>query len=161
MKRGLGTQLRHLLELLDGAVQASYADAGLTYRPRYTPVMRVLEEREFASIGEIAEAAGITQPAVTQTVALMVRDGLVHSRPARHDARVRVVRLARKGRDLLPALRTCWRVTEAAAHTLDGEMTTPLSQALAEAIVCLEAHSFGERLAKARSALYVETVNAD
>ena len=33
MKQGLGTQLRHLIELLDGAVQQAYADAGLDYRP--------------------------------------------------------------------------------------------------------------------------------
>lgn len=159
MDRSLGTQLRHLLELLDGAVQAGYAEAGLDYRPRYTPVMRVLAEQDAASIGEIAGAAGITQPAVTQTVSLMVRDGLVRSRPARHDARARVVRLTPKGRDLLATLRAYWRITDAAAHSLDEEMTVPLSRTLAEAIERLEAEPFGERLAAARAAM--QKVSAD
>ena len=51
MKPGLGTQLRHLLELLDGAVEEAYALAGMRYRPRYTPVMRALiaqENRRYA-----------------------------------------------------------------------------------------------------------------
>ena len=37
MKSTQGTQLRHLIELLDGAVGAAYEAAGLDYRPRYTP----------------------------------------------------------------------------------------------------------------------------
>ena len=39
MKQGLGTQLRHLIELLDGAVQQAYVDAGLNYRPRYSDTL--------------------------------------------------------------------------------------------------------------------------
>ena len=74
MKQGLGTQLRHLIELLDGAVEASYVEAGLNYRPRYTPVMRALAANEALTIGEIAAQAGITQPAATQTVAVMVKE---------------------------------------------------------------------------------------
>ena len=38
MKQGLGTQLRYLIEVLDGDVAQTYADAGLDYRPRYTPL---------------------------------------------------------------------------------------------------------------------------
>jgi DNA-binding MarR family transcriptional regulator len=150
VNRGLGTQLRHLLELLDGAVHESYAQAGLGYRPRYTPVMRALIDQGACSVCEIAQAAGITQPAATQTVALMVRDGLVEMRQAEHDARVRLLRLTRKGSRLVPRLQTCWRATEVAARSLDNEMTTPLSEALAEAIHLLNARPFGDRIARAR-----------
>jgi DNA-binding MarR family transcriptional regulator len=86
MRQGLG-QLRHLIDLLDGAVGAAYEDAGLAYRPRYTPVMRALESGEPRTIGQIAEAAGITQPAATQTVALMLREGLLDASPGVRDAR--------------------------------------------------------------------------
>ncbi len=160
MDRGLGTQLRHLLELLDGAVQESYLEVGLSYRPRYTPVMRVLAERDAAAIGEIARDAGITQPAVTQTVSLMVRDGLVRSRPAPHDARARVVRLTPKGREFLVTLRSVWKIADAAAHSLDEELTVPLSRTLADAIERLEVESFSDRLAAARVALEKETSDA-
>lgn len=161
MKLSLGTQLRHLLELLDGAVQAGYVEAGLDYRPRYTPVMRVLAEQDAASIGDITRAAGITQPAVTQTVSLMVRDGLVRSRPARDDARARAVRLTPKGRDLLTALRAQWKITETAARSLDEELTASLSDTLAEAIERLEAEPFSQRRAAASAAMARETADAN
>lgn len=151
MKRGLGTQLRHLIELLDGAVAQAYEDAGLDYRPRYTPVMRVLEQRDCASIGQIAEAAGITQPAATQTVALMKTEGLV-SVEAGEDARQRLVRLTQKGRELLPGVAACWAATQSAADSLDAELPFPLSQCLAAAIEALEAKPFGARIREARAA---------
>lgn len=151
MHQGLGTQLRHLLELLDGAVERSYAEAGLRYRPRYTPVVRALLDRGQCSVSEIAQAARITQPAATQTVALMAEDGLVEVLTADHDGRVRIVRLTRKGSRMVPRLRACWAATEAAAHSLDAEMTNGLSTALAEAIHVLEARSFDERIRGARA----------
>jgi DNA-binding MarR family transcriptional regulator len=153
MKPTLGTQLRHLLELLDGAVEQSYRDAGLAYRPRYTPVVRALIAHEPATIGEIAEAASISQPAVTQTIALMTREGLVASRPGTTDGRQRLIRLTDAGRSLLPRLQDCWQATAAAAARFEAELPMPLSQAVAHAIANLEALPFSERIALARHQL--------
>ncbi|MGZ8303272.1 MAG: MarR family winged helix-turn-helix transcriptional regulator [Telluria sp.] len=146
MKQGLGTQLRHLLELLDGAVQQAYGDAGLDYRPRYTPVMRALAQQQSATIGQIAELAGITQPAATQTVALMKKEGLLLVVAGGQDARQRVVRLSLQGEALLPRLRECWEATRRAADGLDGELEFPLSECLAQAIAVLAQRSFVDRI---------------
>lgn len=150
MKLGLGTQLRHLLELLDGAVATAYAEAGLRYRPRYTPVMRALIALEPLTIGQIAEAAGITQPAATQTVALMVENGLLDSESGAVDGRLRLIRLTAAGRAIIPRLRNCWLATEMAAASLDAALPHPLSQSLHDAIAALEVKSFGDRIAQAR-----------
>jgi len=146
MKQGLGTQLRHLIELLDGAVQQAYVDAGLDYRPRYTPVMRVLAQQQSATVGELAEQAGITQPAATQTVALMKKEGLLLVAASGEDGRQRVVRLSPQGEALLPQLQACWRATKRAADSLDAELEFPLSACLAQAIEVLGQHSFGDRI---------------
>lgn len=146
MKQGLGTQLRHLIELLDGAVQQAYVDAGLDYRPRYTPVMRVLAQQKSATIGELAELAGITQPAATQTVALMKKEGLLLVAAGGKDARQRVVRLSPQGEALLPRLQACWLATRQAADSLDADLDFPLSDCLAQAIAVLGQRSFGERI---------------
>jgi len=153
MRQGLGTQLRHLIDLLDGAVSAAYEEAGIDYRPRFTPVMRALEGGEARSIGQIAEAAGITQPAATQTVALMIREGLLATAPSPQDARQKLVRLSAQGEALLPRLRACWQATRVAADSLDAELPYPLSQVLAEAITALQSHSFGERIRRARASI--------
>lgn len=146
MKQGLGTQLRHLIELLDGAVEQSYVEAGLAYRPRYTPVMRALLAHEPLSIGEIAAHAGITQPAATQTVALMVKEGLLVASVGKLDGRQKMIGLSEAGRAMLPRLEQCWKATAAAAASLDTQLPYPLSQVLAAAIAALEEESFGDRI---------------
>lgn len=153
MKATHGTQLRHLIELLDGAVGAAYEEAGLDYRPRYTPVMRALMASEPVTIGAIAEAAGITQPAATQTVALMIKDGLVSAEAGASDGRQRLIRLTPKGRDMIAALEKCWKATTIAAASLEADLPFSLSQALDSAIVALAAKPFGERIREARAQL--------
>jgi DNA-binding MarR family transcriptional regulator len=154
MKQGLGTQLRHLVELLDSAVEDAYVAADLPdYRPRFTPVMRVLAARQQVTIGEIAELAGITQPAATQTVALMQKKGWLRIEAGTQDARQRVVSLSEAGEALLPRVAECWRATKLAADGLDAELDTPLSQCLAQAMEALAARPFGERIRSARAEL--------
>jgi len=153
MKQGLGTQLRHLIELLDGAVEASYVEAGLDYRPRYTPVMRALAAVDALTIGEIAAQAGITQPAATQTVAVMVKEGLLVTSAGASDARRKMVRLSEAGRAMLPRLQQCWQATSRAAASLDAQLSHPLSETLASAIDALEKESFGDRIRAARAGL--------
>jgi DNA-binding MarR family transcriptional regulator len=151
MKQGLGTQLRHLIELLDGAVEEAYATAKLSdYRPRFTPVMRVLSTRQQVTIGDIAELAGITQPAATQTVALMQRKGLLEIEAGAQDARQRMVSLSANGKALLPRVAECWLATKLAADSLDAELDVPLSHCLAQAIEALAQRTFGERIQSAR-----------
>jgi DNA-binding MarR family transcriptional regulator len=153
MKQGLGTQLRHLIELLDGAVAAAYQEEGIDYRPRYTPVMRALANGAPCTVGQIAALAGITQPAATQTVALMQKHGLVTVAPSPLDARQKQVSLSAQGQALLPRLQRCWQATSAAAASLDADLPYPLSDTLAQAIAALEHHPFGARICAARARL--------
>lgn len=151
MKATHGTQLRHLIELLDGAVGAAYEEAGINYRPRYTSVVRALMASEPASIGAIAETAGITQPAATQTIALMVKDGLVSAEAGPTDGRQKLIRFTDKGRDLIPRLQDCWHATRLASDSLEADLPFPLGKVLDRTIKALEAKSFGERIRQARA----------
>lgn len=153
VKATLGTQLRHLIELLDGAVGASYDEAGLVYRPRYTPLVRALMVHQPATIGQLASAAGISQPAATQTIALMLKDGLITATPAPQDGRQKLIQLSAQGTAMLPALQLCWQATAAAARSLDAELAMPLSVLLEDALAALQARSYGARIRSARAAL--------
>jgi len=153
MKQTLGTQLRHLIELLDGAVQDAYVVIGLDYRPRYTPVMRALIADEPLTIGEIAERAGLTQPAVTQTVALMAKQGLVRVTVGKKDARCKIVSLSPFARQLVPELELCWRATASAAQSLEAELPHSLTDTLALTISALKNTPFGDRIQSARVGL--------
>jgi DNA-binding MarR family transcriptional regulator len=150
--RTLGTLLRHLLDLLDGDVEAAYAAAGLAWRPRYTPVLRAIMREGDASIRTLSRAIGITHSAVSQTVSQMQRDGLVELKPGA-DARERIVALSSKAEAMIPALQRQWAATNAAADQLDAELAAPLSKIAAEAIDALTHTPFGERIRRAAQAL--------
>lgn len=152
----LGTLLRHLIETLDGSVQAAYADLALNYRPRYTPVLRVLRELGSASIRTISQSAGITHSAVSQTVSQMSRDGLIEMQVG-DDARERIVALSPAALAMLPTLETQWAITNAAAQALDGELSMPLSQLLREAIDALERQPFKARMGQAKVSLKTQS----
>jgi DNA-binding MarR family transcriptional regulator len=148
-ERGLGTLLRHALELLDGDVAKVYEEVGLSWlRPRYVPVVRALVATGPLSIGDLARAIGVTHSAASQTVARMSRHGLV-ALAAGVDARQRIVRLTPKARALLPLLDAEWAATERAATALEAETPYPLGEVLAATVAALERRPFRQRIADA------------
>lgn len=150
---GLGTQLRTLLELLDGELESIYAEEGLDYRPRFTPVLRALLDESPLTVGQIATKAGISQPAATQTLNLMLARDWVEPQADPADARRRLYAPSAKALDALPRLQAIWAATGGAARGLDAELSVPLSGLLDEAIAALRARSFPQRRRDAAAAL--------
>ncbi|MEM1154705.1 MAG: MarR family transcriptional regulator, partial [Pseudomonadota bacterium] len=142
---GLGTQVRRLIELLDGDVEAIYRDSLSDYVPRYTPIMKALAGGTPRSIKWIAEQSSISHSAASQTITRMTQQGLLSSEPHR-DRRSRLIRLSATGQKMLPLLEKQWRATQKAAEALDRELAYPLSELLAEAIAVLETKSFRSRI---------------
>lgn len=147
MKPGLGTRLRHLLDLLDGDVERLYRESGMDYRPRFTPIVRGLEELGPSTIKKLAAHCGLTHSAVSQTVTEMKRHNLLISSTGA-DARERVIALAAQAKRVLPRLHAQWQATAAAARDLDRELSSPLSEAIDEAIAALERRPFQGRIRK-------------
>ncbi|MEO1242473.1 MAG: MarR family transcriptional regulator [Pseudomonadota bacterium] len=143
---GLGTQLRRLLELLDGDLEKIYRGDGSGYRPRYTPVMKTLADGDARTIKEIAASSSISHSAASQTVSRMIEEEFVEQSVG-EDSRERLIKLTGKGRRILPHLQMRWAATQSAADQLDRELSAPLSRTLAEAIDALSEHSFAERIA--------------
>jgi len=91
---------------------------------------------------------GITHSAVSQTVSQMRKRGLVSFRSG-GDARERIVCLTPKAEAMVPALKTHWAATNAAAKRLDRELSMPLTELIGEAIRALERRTFIERIDRA------------
>lgn len=148
----LGTRLRHLLDQLDGAVGQIYADLGLPgFRPRFTPIIRVLAAEGPSSIRDLAHAIGVTHSAASQTVAQMVKEDLV-VRQLGEDARQRIIRLTPKAERLLPVLESEWDATTAAATALEAELAFPLSRLVDETLAALGRRSMHRRISDVLSA---------
>jgi DNA-binding MarR family transcriptional regulator len=145
----LGTRLRHLLELLDGDVEAVYTDLGIQgFRPRFAPVVRVLAASGPCSIRDLARAIGVTHSAASQTVAQMARRELVTLAPG-VDARERIVRLTPAAERLLLLLEAESAATTAAAVEFERELSFPLSRLVDEALDALRRRTMRERIAAA------------
>lgn len=143
----LGTRIRHLIELLDGDVAASYEAAGLGYyKPRYTPIFRSLIEHEVMTIKQITEQVKVSQPAITQTVNDMQKRGLI-TRIDGEDAREKKVKLTAQGVAMIPKLEAQWRATMAAATSLDNDLPNSLLATVEAAIEALQRTSFKQRMA--------------
>jgi DNA-binding MarR family transcriptional regulator len=146
--RAVGTELRALFEQMDADVGRALADLGLAgYRPRFSPVVRVLAEGP-ASVRDLAAATGVTHSAASQTVAAMVRAGWAAQRVGA-DARERIVELTDAARAALPAIRAEWEVTADAMATLDAELPYPLSLFVSDLRAALERRPFRARMAAA------------
>lgn len=142
----LGTRLRHVLEMLDGAVADVYRDLGLPgFRPRYTPILRIIDTDGPQSIRDLATATGVTHSAASQTVAQLVKDGYLELRPGT-DARQRIAHLTAEARAVLPVLDREWQATTAAARELEAELPFSLSTLLTAITEALARRPFHERV---------------
>jgi DNA-binding MarR family transcriptional regulator len=142
----LGTRLRHVLETMDGAVADVYRDLGLPgFRPRYTPIVRLLASVGPRSIRDLARATFVTHSAASQTVAQLAREGYVELRPGR-DARQRIVHLTDAGRSVLPILDAEWTATTAAARELEAELPFPLSELITAMTAALARRPMHDRI---------------
>lgn len=143
---GLGELLRHLTDLLDRGSQDAYQDSGLSFRPRYTPIMRALEG-EPVSVSELCERLRITQGAISQTLKLMEADNLVDRVPTQ-DSRSRAIILTTEGQALRKKLMSQWHLRLLAISELEAEIDLPLRSVLKSAIDALETEGFAHRLAR-------------
>ncbi|MFD2765178.1 MarR family winged helix-turn-helix transcriptional regulator [Micromonospora eburnea] len=146
-REALGTLLRHVLDLLDGDVAAVYTDLDLAdYRPRYSPLVRVLVADGPLPIRDLATRIGVTHSAASQTVAQMSRAGLVTLTPGT-DGRQRIVTLTDRARALLPVVEAEWAATATAMRRLDAELPVPLADELRAVLAALRRRPLRDRIA--------------
>lgn len=143
-----GVLLRRLIDHLDAAVEQSYVDAGLDYRPRYTPIVRALLNDGPASLRALSARIGVSHSAVSQTVSQMAARDWVALTPGR-DGRERIVALTASALDRLPQVERCWAATERASQALDDDIGQPLADVLLRALDALDRQPFSARLAEA------------
>ncbi len=129
----LGTRFKRIAERLQGDATRIAAAHGVTLQSSQYPFLGALDRMGPLTIGELAEAVGITQPGATRTVGQLVKQGMVKARPGRDDQRRRVVSLTAKGRQQVDfGKREVWPKVEAAVADLCAELSGPLLDQLAQ-----------------------------
>lgn len=156
---GLGELLRYVGELVDQGAEEEYRAMSLSYRARYTPVMRALAAGA-ETVTEITARSNLTQGAISQTVRLMEADDLV-ARHGLEDGRKNGVHLTPRGQELLKRLEPHWAITFAAIDALEKEIGHPLLEVLAKTARALEHQGFAARLRAAAHHANEDHVDAE
>jgi len=111
----LGSRLKRIGERLQGQAQLVLEDSGISLPSSHFPLLAALDRLGPLSVGELAEAIGISQPAVTRMLDRLESEGLVKSNPPARDRRIRPVALTKAGAKLIfRAKRSVWPKIEAA-----------------------------------------------
>jgi len=145
----LGSRLKRLAERMQAGAMSTIADAGMPLQSGHMAVLAALRAGPM-TIGQLAEAIGISQPGVTRSVGQLVKLGILADAPAA-DQRTRLVELTATGRAAAhQAASDLWpRIGMAAQELLEG-LSAPFMAQIAAIERALEEASIAERAARAR-----------
>ncbi|MBB3522737.1 MarR family transcriptional regulator [Rhizobium redzepovicii] len=128
----LGSRLRRIGERLQADTQQVIDEAGLSIQAGKYPFLAAIDRSGPLTIGELAQAVGITQPGATRTIGQLLELGFVDMQPAPDDQRRRLVSLTGKGQDLVDHSKmVIWPRIAAAVADLCGDLDGPILEQLA------------------------------
>ncbi len=112
----LASRLKRLSEALMAEADLLYQDLGVDFRPRWFPVFYTLSRHSPMTITQLAQALGLTHPAVSQVASQLYAAGLIQDRRDQDDDRRRLLSLSPAGRRTLLRLEPVWIEIRAAAR---------------------------------------------
>lgn len=144
----LGSRMKRLAERMQAdATKIFEANGHGKLLPAFNTVLAALDLHGDATIGQLVELIGISQPAITRTVAGMADKGLVRLTADDDDQRVRNVALTEDGICLVAHLKsTAWLQIECAAKNITRNVSGDVIDQLTEIERRLEERPLTERV---------------
>lgn len=128
----LGSRLKRLGERLQAEVQELARAEGVELPAGLFPTLGALDAAGSLTVGELADALGISQPGATHNVAKLAGLGLVRSVRRTADRRVKTVTLTGRGKALVEATRDdLWPRVEQGVAALCAGLDGPFLDDLA------------------------------
>jgi DNA-binding MarR family transcriptional regulator len=128
----LGSRLKRIGERLQGDTQRIMGDMGVTVQASQYPFLASIDRHRALTIGQLAEAVGISQPGATRVVSQLAVLRLVNVRQAPDDQRRKIITLTESGQELIDrSKREVWPRIENAVADLCAGLSGPLLKQLA------------------------------
>lgn len=140
----MASRLRKVSEAMYAGVDEVYRAHGVELPSRCFPILFLLRDRGRLGISEIAASLGQTHPAVSQMSRKLLAHGVVQESADPLDERRRLLRLSRRGTQLMKRLVPVWAAIAAAAQALDD--LHPLLASLTAMDAALTRVSFATRI---------------
>ena len=148
----LGTRLKRIGERLQQQTQRILDAHELQIQAAQFPFLAVIDRLGPLTVGEIADAVGVTQPGATRALAQLEADGLVEIAQAKEDQRRKSVALTKQGKRVVEiGKRDVWPLIEGAVKEACRKLSGPLLEQLAALEDELAAESLDRRAAKQRT----------
>ena len=140
------SRLKRLSDRLQRDVSRVYKSQSLDFEARWFTVLYILKEQPSITITGAASALGLTHPAINQVAADMTKHGLISSIKDSHDERRRLLRLTKKGRQLISLLEPIWVEIRRANRELAADAGVDLLSALDHVEASLDKESMYDRV---------------
>lgn len=123
----LGSRFKRLGEQLQAGTQLILAQLDSPVAAGQYPMLAALDRMGPLTVGEMAQAVGLSQPGVTRSLLQLAEIGVLEINPSPSDGRIRVASLTPAGRDLVARGKaSAWAEVEAAVATLCAGLDGPL-----------------------------------
>jgi DNA-binding MarR family transcriptional regulator/ribosomal protein S18 acetylase RimI-like enzyme len=158
----LGSRLKWLADQMQGDVTLLAQRAGIPIQPGQYPLLATLDEYGPQTIGQLAQAMRMSQPAITKNAERLVEAGLIEISRSNADRRQKLVALSALGRRTLEtSKREVWPLVEAAVKEITDDLSGPLLEQLAQFEARLAASPLSSRAAAAGSSRLTRATDAD
>ncbi|NLR97621.1 MarR family transcriptional regulator [Rhizobium sp. P38BS-XIX] len=128
----LGSRFRRIGERLQADTQQIIEELGVSIQAAQYPFLAAIDRDGPLTVGELAQAVGITQPGATRTVSQLLELGYVGMQASSEDQRRRLISLTPIGQELVDySKRLVWPRIEQAVAELCGDLSAPILQHLA------------------------------
>jgi DNA-binding MarR family transcriptional regulator len=128
----LGTRLKRIGERLQAQTQRVLDAHELPIQGAQFPFLAAIDRLGPLTVGEMAEAVGVTQPGATRALGQLEAEGLVEITQARDDARRKSVTLTKQGKRLVEVgKRDVWPLIDAAVKETCRKLSGTLLEQLA------------------------------
>lgn len=126
----LGSRMRRIGERLQAEVQQVMDERQVPIQSSHYPLLGALDEAGPMSIGDLADALGVSQPGITRSVGQLAKQKIVAIRRDKSDQRRTVVALATLGQQLVDdGRKTIWpQIENCLVEILSGQSGSLLDQ---------------------------------
>lgn len=140
----ISTRLQRLSEQLrkDGAL--IYKANGISFEPKWFPVIYTLHHKPVLSVVELAAEIGYTHPSTISLLKELEKEKLIKSLKDKQDERKRLLKLSDKGKILVEQMQPVWQIMVAAIAEITDTRNN-LMKAITEVEFRLKEKSFLER----------------
>lgn len=141
----LGARLRRLSDRIDRESDGIYQALGIEFEQRWFGLVNQLALHEQRTVGEVADALGVSHAAISQVRRALVERGLVIAEADPGDSRRKTLMLSAKGKRLAAKLSPIWNALNGAARELDAE-SGAVTRALERLEQALDARTLAARV---------------